>query len=510
LTAAAGGAGASAVRFGFVIDNRRCIGCHACTVACKSEHDVPLGVNRTWVKQVETGSFPDVHRSFHVLRCNHCADAPCVEICPVSALYVRPNGIVDFDNGRCIGCKGCLQACPYDALYIDPRNDTAAKCNFCSHRVELGLQPACVVACPEQAIIAGDLQDPGSFIANLVRTQPVQVRKPEKGTRPSLYYIEGESEALDPMAADNRRCTTTDRPADRRPLEALGVIAETRSRVSYDAPKNAPPWGWHVSGYLVTKALAAGLLFLPLATQRLLGAEVPHGLLLACGLASLLFQAATAVLLVADLQRPDRFLNVLLRGNPTSWLVRGAWILTALGGASTLWLVSEWLGWRAATPAAWATLLLAPAAAIYTAFLFAQARGRDLWQSRLQPLHMALHGLVAGAAGVLLLEAAFGPGGSVASWALRVLLVGLPLDLLLALSEIVLPHATPAAAAAARHLHAGGAAPRFWGVIVAGSVLASVLAGLERAPVAAALVALLVLFVRNDLWVRAGQKVPLS
>lgn len=507
MTAAAGET--SAVRFGFVIDNRRCIGCHACTVACKSEHDVPLGVNRTWVKQVETGTFPDVHRSFHVLRCNHCADAPCVEICPVSALYVRPNGIVDFDNGRCIGCKGCLQACPYDALYIDPRNDTAAKCNFCSHRVERGLQPACVVACPEQAIVAGDLQDPGSFIAQLVASQPVQVRKPEKGTRPSLYYIDGEREALDPMAADNRRCTTTDRPSDRRPLEALGVIGEVgRSRVSYDAPKNAPPWGWHVSAYLLTKALAAGLLMLPLAAQLLPGPGVQREMLLACGVASLIFQAATAALLVADLQRPDRFLNVLLRGNPTSWLVRGAWILTALGGASTLWLVSTWLGWGAATPAGWITLLLSPAAAIYTAFLFAQAKGRDLWQSRLQPLHMGLHGLVAGAAGVLLLAEVFGGGGAdIARW---VLLVGLPLDALLALSEIVLPHATPAATAAARHLHTGEAALRFWGVIVAGSVLGAGLAASREAAPAAALIALLVIYVRNDLWVRAGQKVPLS
>jgi Fe-S-cluster-containing dehydrogenase component/formate-dependent nitrite reductase membrane component NrfD len=498
------------VRLGFLIDNRKCIGCHACTLACKSEHDVPLGVNRTWVKQVETGEFPAVRRSFHVMRCNHCADAPCVEICPVSALYIRPDGIVDFDNGRCIGCKGCLQACPYDALYIDPRNDTAAKCNFCSHRVDRGLLPACVVACPEQAIVAGDLQDPASFIAQLVATQPVQVRKPEKGTQPSLYYIEGESEALDPMAADSRRCTTTDRPADRRPLEALGVIAETTSRVSYDAPKNAPPWGWHVSGYLLTKALAAGLLMLPLAMQLLLfGESMPRELLLGCGVASLIFQAATAALLVADLQRPDRFLNVLLRGNPTSWLVRGAWILTALGGASTLWLVSVWQGWRTETAAGWLTLLLSPAAAIYTAFLFAQARGRDLWQSRLQPVHMGLHGLIAGAAGMLLVETMFfgSKGDDVSRF---VLLVGLPLDALLALSEIVLPHATPAAAAAARHLHAGDAAARFWGVVVAGSVLGAALATIPPAAPVAALVALLVVYVRNDLWVRAGQTVPLS
>ncbi len=109
------------MKYGFIIDNRKCIGCHACTTACKSEHDVAVGVNRTYVKQVEKGEFPNTRRIFSVMRCNHCTDAPCVEICPVEALYTREDGIVDFDNNRCIGCKSCMQACPYDALYIDPK-----------------------------------------------------------------------------------------------------------------------------------------------------------------------------------------------------------------------------------------------------------------------------------------------------------------------------------------------------------------------------------------------------
>jgi Fe-S-cluster-containing dehydrogenase component len=153
------------LRYGFVIDQNRCIGCHACTVACKEEHNVAVGVFRTWVKYIEKGSFPDVSRHFAVLRCNHCDNAPCVEICPTSALFRRPDGIVDFDNMRCIGCKSCMQACPYDALYIDPKTSTAAKCNYCAHRVETGLEPACVIVCPTQAIIAGDLDQPSSRIA---------------------------------------------------------------------------------------------------------------------------------------------------------------------------------------------------------------------------------------------------------------------------------------------------------------------------------------------------------
>jgi len=136
-------------KYAFVIDQRKCIGCHACTVACKAEHDVPIGVNRTWVKYIEKGEFPNSRRYFLVNRCNHCTDAPCVAICPTKALFKRADGIVDFDSNRCIGCKSCMQACPYDALYIDPNSHTAAKCNYCVHRTEVGLEPACVVVCPE-------------------------------------------------------------------------------------------------------------------------------------------------------------------------------------------------------------------------------------------------------------------------------------------------------------------------------------------------------------------------
>ncbi len=178
--------------FAFVIDNRKCIGCHACTVACKSEHEVPVGVDRTWVKYIEKGTFPNNRRLFTVMRCNHCEFAPCVAICPVTALHTRGDGVVDFNSDRYIGCKACLQACPYDALYIDPNTHTAAKCNFCTHRLEIGLQPSCVAVCPEQAIIAGDMNDPNAEISRLLARHPVQVRKPEKGTKPKLFYIEAD------------------------------------------------------------------------------------------------------------------------------------------------------------------------------------------------------------------------------------------------------------------------------------------------------------------------------
>ncbi|MGE5156425.1 MAG: 4Fe-4S dicluster domain-containing protein, partial [Betaproteobacteria bacterium] len=159
--------GAPTASWGKVIDQTKCIGCHACTTACKSENEVPLSVTRTFVKSVDVGRFPQARRAFQVTRCNQCTDAPCVAACPTSAMFTRPDGIVDFDKQACIGCKACMAACPYDAIFINPADHCAEKCNFCAHRLEVGLEPACVVVCPTQAIIVGDLNDPSSDVARV-------------------------------------------------------------------------------------------------------------------------------------------------------------------------------------------------------------------------------------------------------------------------------------------------------------------------------------------------------
>ena len=189
------------MRYGFVIDQRKCIGCHACSVACKSENRVPLGVYRTWVKYVEKGRFPFTRRFFQVNRCNHCSHPPCVTICPVGAMFQRKDGVVDFDSARCIGCKACMQACPYDGIYVDPATRTAAKCNYCIHRVDRGMEPACVAMCPQHAIVAGDLDQPDSEIARLVSREQVRVRKPEQGTGPKTFYVAAEEASMSPLAA---------------------------------------------------------------------------------------------------------------------------------------------------------------------------------------------------------------------------------------------------------------------------------------------------------------------
>ena len=184
-----------------VLDQDKCIGCHACTTACKSENEVPLGVTRTFVKSAEVGRFPQVRRTFQVTRCNQCTDAPCVTACPTQAMYRRPDGIVDFDKTICIGCKACIAACPYDAIFINPEDHSAEKCNMCAHRLDVGLEPACVTVCPTEAILVGDLNDPDSKVAEIINREAVTVRRPEKGTRPGLFYKGAHEATLDPLAA---------------------------------------------------------------------------------------------------------------------------------------------------------------------------------------------------------------------------------------------------------------------------------------------------------------------
>jgi tetrathionate reductase subunit B len=177
-------------QYGMIIDSRRCIGCHACTVACKSEFDVPLGVNRSWVEYVEKGTYPYVSRSFLPRLCNHCSEPPCVPVCPTNATYKREqDGIVVVDQGLCIGCKYCLQACPYDARFLNPITGWADKCDFCVHRVQKGLDPSCVNTCVGGARIFGDFADLESEVSKLIAQNQVTVLRREMGTFPNVYYI---------------------------------------------------------------------------------------------------------------------------------------------------------------------------------------------------------------------------------------------------------------------------------------------------------------------------------
>ena len=385
--------------YGFLIDQSKCIGCHACSTACKSENQVPLGVYRTWVKYTETGTYPDVRRRFQVTRCNHCANPPCVRICPVSAMYQRSDGIVEFDPSICIGCKSCMQACPYDSIYLDPETNTAAKCHFCAHRLEVGLEPACVVVCPEHAILAGDLNDPASEISRQLATAQATVRKPEQGTGPKLFYINGNDWSLHPTAAQthdsfmwaDKVTEQNTNPYERQafqlpvhngrsrlgldtwclgantrppcdlpksksgtpirtpreqgrplngPVQIGGRVAEHMVQTAYNA-QHKIQWHWELPSYLVTKNIAGGL-FMLLSLGEGLGISAFDSLtFLATGFTGMVFMLLTVILLIKDLAQPKRFLNVLLRPQWKSWLARGAYIMVTFTVVAGSWWLLE-------------------------------------------------------------------------------------------------------------------------------------------------------------------------
>lgn len=177
-------------QYGMVIDLRRCIGCQACSVACKAEADVPLGVARSWVEYTEKGVFPNVGRSFLPRLCNHCTTPHCTRVCPTGATYKRPqDGIVVVDQGVCIGCLYCAQACPYTARFLNPVTRFVDKCDLCIHRVTNGIVPSCVNTCQGRARIFGDLNEPTSEVSQIVAREPVQVIRRGMGTEPNVYYI---------------------------------------------------------------------------------------------------------------------------------------------------------------------------------------------------------------------------------------------------------------------------------------------------------------------------------
>ena len=538
------------MRFGFVIDNRKCIGCHACTTACKSEHQVPVGVNRTWVKQVEKGTFPNTRRLFSVMRCNHCTDAPCVEICPVEALFFREDGIVDFNKNRCIGCKSCMQACPYDALYIDPDTHTAAKCNYCAHRVDIGLEPACVNVCPEHAIISGDMDDPDTEIAQLLSRQQVKVRKPEKGTVPNLFYIDADDASLNPALTDKSNdyfwnsqargvghyAKQAEKMAFSNPdvvqavIQASGVQGTTvepegaksidvllgKPRRIYDSPDKGILWGWEVSAYVFTKAISAGAFLVPFLGWAF-GWSSPDQVTFwwALGI-GLFFLGLTGLLLVKDLDRPDRFLNVIFRPQWNSWLVRGGYTITAYGALVTFLGLITWLDWvDLQAPVMWITALVAVMVAIYTAFLFAQAKGRDFWQSPTLPIHMLVHSLMAGAAAFMLLNLVLPQAWDWTAFLRNVLLIGIGVNLVTLLFEMTITHPTADAKRVVHSILEGRYRNGFWmGAILLGNLMpASLLLLGQGNPLLLALSGLLVLagiYFTEKIWVEAPQRIPLS
>jgi len=497
-------------RWGKVIDHESCIGCHACSTACKSENEVPLSVNRTYVKYVDVGEFPEARRAFQVTRCNQCADAPCVTACPTSAMYKRPDGIVDFDKNACIGCKACMAACPYDAIFINPNDHTAEKCNFCAHRIDVGLEPACAVVCPTEAIMIGDLDDPTSRVSQMVNGDVVSVRRPEKETRPNLFYRGAHSATLDPLAAQrpdgglfmwSEQTQGAEMVVSGHPDQPNSSAA---ALLSYDVPHRAP-WGWRVSLYTLTKGLATGSYLVPLLLL-LTGHLEESSWLWQWGapIVSGVFLAITGLLLIADLKQPLRFYMIFTRPQWGSWLVRGAFIIAGYSLMLGLHFAASYLGkpWHGAL--ALPTALLAIATAVYTAYLFAQAKARDLWQSALLPPHLFVQAVLSASAALLPLAVVYEAGSLVPlAW---VLAISSLVHLLMVAGEITLPHGTAHAALAIREMTVGRYRHWFWAslLLVAFGCMAP-----WFTPVAGAL-ALVGLGFYEHAYVQAGQSVPLA
>ena len=198
------------MHYGMVIDLKRCIGCYACVAACRAENATTTGIMYSRVQRLEFGKYPAVKRMALPLLCMHCEDPPCKDVCPTGATKQRADGIVWIDKDLCIGCRYCMLACPYSARYFYEKEHpyfengktpfeevgyarhavgTVEKCDFCSARVDQGLEPACVANCITKARIFGDLDNPVSDVARLVRDKGAAVLNPEAGCNPSVFYL---------------------------------------------------------------------------------------------------------------------------------------------------------------------------------------------------------------------------------------------------------------------------------------------------------------------------------
>jgi Fe-S-cluster-containing dehydrogenase component/formate-dependent nitrite reductase membrane component NrfD len=504
--------------YGFVIDLKKCIGCHACTIACKAEHDIPVGANRCWVKTVEKGTFPDTQRLFFPVLCNQCEEAPCMNICPTGALFRRRDGIVDLNAASCIGCRACMAACPYDQLFIDPNTLTAEKCNFCANRIENELQPACVSVCPTECRIFGDLDDPASQVAQIVQREPFTVRKPEKGTGPKIFYLSADESVIRPEIAA-RPFQFKEGQVHLRPLGAPepDPLRPGDPRVDYDVP-HAKAWGFDLVLYLIGKGISTGAMMLS-AVMWLLGDRSPL-VGLAGPFVSVMFSVFTAAVLIIDLERPERFYYILTRPNWRSWMARGAILLTAHGALASLWVFLYVIGWSAGL--AWiapCAILVALGATAYTGFLFAQGLARDLWQGPHATIDLVVTAVAEGAAAMLIVSVVSGADVST----LRVLGLVLACASLVHFTFLVFEHIfTPSPTVhhelAVRAIRYGPYKRVFWlGALGLGGVLPLLLvwlASLAGFPllvlVPAAMAALAGTLAWAYIWVDAGQCVPNS
>ncbi len=405
------------------------------------------------------------------------------------------------------------------------------------------------------------MDDPESEVSKLMARQQVQARKVEKGTLPKLYYIEGDAASLNPMAAPpnnemvqfsqaagvghfarkaSKRIKTinpesqmngeqadyekespedygvtipTGGDASAYTKSAWKVVKENARRV-HDAPAKGVLWGWELPAYLWSKAVAAGLFFVTALASLFGYASVGDSFMSVSSGLSLGFLVLTAGFLIKDLDRPDRFLYVILRPQTSSWLVKGGNILTVFGLSVALWIA----GYILRIPVlkeigAWAGLVLSIPLAGYTAFLLAQAKGRDFWQSPVLPLHMLVHSLLAGAAAVAILGLAMNLSFGWDKLLTTLFVGGIAVNLLVVFGELAMSHPSNDSKLAAKMIVSGKFAPLFYGgSLLVGNLLPLALVFLGGSTMIglAGIMVMAGILVTEYIWVRAPQLVPLS
>jgi hypothetical protein len=398
-----------------------------------------------------------------------------------------------------------------------------------------------------EAIISGDLNDPESNIALMVANEDTMTRKPEKMTDPNLYYVNGTNEMLDPNAtlqdgkylwseqsagvghyakyADKRlsesdtenllvqlameNSARTGKPIDKRAIDNVAQeiqqnVDTQEARRVYDSPSKGVLWGWEVPAYVWTKAIATGT-FLMMAVWHFFNGGLESSSEMAGLITTLVFMGLTGGLLVKDIDRPDRFLYVLLRPQWKSWLVRGAYIITGFGGLVSLKLLDNYL--QLGFDWLWIPgLVFAGLGAVYTAFLFNQARARDLWQTPIQSaIHMLVHAIMAGSVVMMIIA----PESS--QWMASILLWGIVANVLIIAKEILLPHDTPDTKKAIELMTKGYYSKYFWAGIVIGNLIPIVvLNAFPSMLLIAGGLSLVGIYLTEFVRIRVPQMIPLS
>jgi phenylacetyl-CoA:acceptor oxidoreductase subunit 1 len=400
-------------RWAMVADLERCVGCQTCTAACRHANATSPAVQWRKVLDIEAGSFPNVNRTFVPVGCQHCADPPCMHVCPSTATRQRADGIVTIDYDICIGCAYCDVACPYQARFkvtkedfaygdtamqneiereVSERLGVAQKCTFCSDRIDFGIEhgltpgsdpratPACVNSCIADALHFGDLDDANSNVSKLLRQSKSFRMHAELGTEPGFHYLYDKAAAA--PALDT--------------LPALASAQAGRIRSRGVEPWHQKHWDWKASGNFLCGGAGTGLF----ACATLVGLNGTPVVL--PGLAALVLMATGLGLLMFKIGRPLRFLYVL-RQPRRSWMSREAWVAGLL---FPLALAALWFGHPIA---------LIAAALVGLLFLFCQgmileqSKGIPAWRNpRVIALIMAT-GLAEGC-GLFLMLAALLPG----------------------------------------------------------------------------------------------------